>query len=74
MADVRARNKAGPIFVEFYYRGVRCREQTALDDSTENRRKVQALLNRIERDIRQAPRTRIVRCECESCVAESAPT
>jgi integrase len=53
MAKVRTRGKGGPLFLDFYYRGVRCREQTALDDSTENRKKVQALLNRIERDIRQ---------------------
>jgi integrase len=39
--------------LDFFYRGVRCREQTALSDSTENRKKVQALLNRIEREIRQ---------------------
>lgn len=53
MAKVRSRGKGGPLFLDFYYRGVRCREQTALPDSVENRKKVQALLNRIERDIRQ---------------------
>lgn len=53
MAKVRARGKGGPLFLDFYYRGTRCREQTALTDTAENRKKVQALLNRIERDIRQ---------------------
>jgi integrase len=53
MAKVRSRGKGGPLFLDFYYRGARCREQTALTDTAENRKKVQALLNRIERDIRQ---------------------
>ncbi len=53
MAKVRARGKGGPLFLDFYFRGIRCREQTALTDTAENRKKVQALLNRVERDIRQ---------------------
>jgi integrase len=37
------------LFIDFYFRGVRCREQTALPDTAENRKKVQALLNRIQK-------------------------
>lgn len=53
MAKVWARPNNGLLFLDFYFRGVRCREQTALHDSTENRKKVQSLLNRIQKDIAQ---------------------
>ncbi|MFO1517559.1 MAG: DUF3596 domain-containing protein [Lysobacterales bacterium] len=53
MAKVRARPDNGLLFLDFYYRGVRCREQTALPDSSENRKKVQALLNRVTKEIAQ---------------------
>jgi integrase len=53
MAKVRARPDNGLLFLDFYYRGVRCREQTALRDSPENRKKVQAFMNRIQKDISQ---------------------
>jgi integrase len=53
MAKVRARPDNGMLFFDFYYRGVRCREQTALPDTAENRRRVQTLLNRITREIAQ---------------------
>ena len=48
MAKVRARKDNGMLFLDFYYLGTRCREQTALPDSAENRKKVQTLLNRIQ--------------------------
>ena len=51
MAKVRARPDNGNLFLDFYFRGTRCREQTALADTSENRKKVQALLNRIEKEI-----------------------
>jgi len=41
------------LFLDFYYRGARCREQTALPDTADNRKKVQGLLNRILKDIAQ---------------------
>ena len=53
MSKVRARPETGTLYLDFFYKGVRCREQTALTDSVVNRKKVQALLNRIERDIQQ---------------------
>lgn len=53
MSKVRVRPETGTLYLDFFYRGVRCREQTTLVDTAENRKKVQALLNRIERDIKQ---------------------
>ena len=53
MAKVRVRPETGMLYLDFFYRGVRCREQTALPDTTENRRRVQALMNRISKEIKQ---------------------
>lgn len=53
MAKVRARPDNHLLFLDFYYQGARCREQTALADTAGNRRQVQALLNRIEKEIKQ---------------------
>lgn len=53
MGKVRTRNDNQMLFIDFYYRGTRCREQTALTDTAENRRKVQTLLNRVEKEIAQ---------------------
>lgn len=53
MAKVRARPESGLLYLDFFFRGVRCREQTALPDTVENRRRVQALMNRISREIKQ---------------------
>lgn len=53
MGKVRSRDDTGMLFLDFYYRGRRCREQTALTETPENRKKVQALLNRIEKEIAQ---------------------
>lgn len=39
--------------MDFFYRGMRCREQTALKDTTENRRRVQTLANRTQKEIEQ---------------------
>lgn len=53
MSKVRVRPETGTLYLDFFYRGVRCREQTALEDTTANRRQVQSLLNRIEKEIKQ---------------------
>ena len=53
MAKVRTRKDNGLLFMDFYFRGVRCREQTALTDTAENRRRVQALMKRIAKEIKQ---------------------
>ena len=49
MASVRSRN--GKLFLDFYYVGERCREQTELDDTPMNRRKLDRLLQNIIQDI-----------------------
>lgn len=53
MAKVRARPETGMLYLDFSYRGVRCREQTALLDTAENRRRVQSLMSRISKEIKQ---------------------
>ena len=53
MAKVRVRPETGTLYLDFFYRGVRCREQTALPDTPENRKKVQSLLNRVQKDMAQ---------------------
>lgn len=51
MASVRSRKDTGLLFLDFYYQGNRCREQTTLPDTSANRKKVQKLLDKIEQDI-----------------------
>lgn len=53
MAKVRTREDNNLLFLDFYFRGIRCREQTALPDTAVNRRRVQTLLNRIDKEIKQ---------------------
>ena len=55
MAKVRARPDTGLLYLDFSYRGVRCRDQTALPDTAENRRRDQALMNRISKECRATP-------------------
>lgn len=51
MANVRVRPETGHLYLDFYYRGKRCREQTALPDSPANRKAVEAMATRIKREI-----------------------
>lgn len=51
MGSVRKRPDNGLLFLDFRFKGVRCREQTALPDSVPNRRRVQKVLDQIEADI-----------------------
>lgn len=51
MGNVRSRPETGNLFIDFRYRGVRCREQTTLDDTPANRRRLRDLLARIEAEI-----------------------
>ena len=50
MSKVRA-HVNGKLFFDFRYRGVRCREYTALPDTPGNRRRMQRALDRIEAEI-----------------------
>lgn len=49
MAKVTARKETGRLVIDFTYRAVRCREQTALEDSAMNRRRLQQVVDRIKK-------------------------
>ena len=51
MGSIRRRTDNNLLFLDFRYREIRCREQTALPDTAANRKKVQKVLDRIEADI-----------------------
>jgi len=51
MGSIRPRKETGKLFIDFRYRGSRCREQTLLDDTPVNRRRLKKLLDKIESDI-----------------------
>jgi len=51
MSSIRARTDNGKLFLDFRYKGKRCREQTLLDDSPANRKKLQLLLDKVEAEI-----------------------
>ena len=48
MAKVTARKETGKLVIDFTYRGVRCREQTALVDTPQNRKRANAVVSRIK--------------------------
>lgn len=51
MAKVRVRPETGNLYLDFSYRGVRCREQTLLLDTPANRKSVEAMATRIKREM-----------------------
>jgi len=51
MASIQVRKRNNCLILDFYYKGRRCREQTALPDSVANRKKVQKVLDRLEQEI-----------------------
>lgn len=51
MASVNLRKESGLLYVDFRYRGVRCREQTMLAESPQNRARLEKLGERIEKAI-----------------------
>lgn len=51
MVNIRTRPESGCLFLDFRYRGIRCREQTTLQDTPTNRRTLESLANRIKREI-----------------------
>ena len=51
MGSIRVRKETGKLFLDFHYRNKRCREQTALDDTKANRRKLELALKKIEAEI-----------------------
>ena len=51
MGNIRSRNDNGKLFFDFSYKNKRCREQTMLDDTPANRKKMGQMLSRIEAEI-----------------------
>ncbi len=51
MPSINARPESGLLYLDFRYRGVRCREQTALPDTPVNRKRVDSLLRQVEKAI-----------------------
>ena len=51
MGNIRTRKDNDKLFFDFTYQRVRCREQTTLDDTPANRKKLQTILSRIEAEI-----------------------
>jgi integrase len=51
MGSIRARKESGLLFIDFRYRGQRCREQTLLADTPPNRKRLEKLLAKIEAEI-----------------------
>ncbi|TYO96336.1 integrase [Geothermobacter ehrlichii] len=52
MGKVRVRKETGKLYFDFFYNGIRCREQTLLDDTPANRKKLEAFMARIEQEIK----------------------
>ncbi len=48
MAKVTTRKETGRLVLDFIYRGVRCREQTALPDTAANRKRVESVLAKLK--------------------------
>lgn len=48
MVKIRTRKETGKLQFDFQYQGIRCREQTALEDTRENRKKLEVVARKIE--------------------------
>lgn len=51
MGKVRVRQETNNLFMDFYFQGKRCREQTLLKNTAQNRKKLEALMEKIEAKI-----------------------
>ncbi|MEN8723154.1 MAG: DUF3596 domain-containing protein [Alphaproteobacteria bacterium] len=52
MASVRAKPESGKLYIDFQYLGTRCREQTLLDDTIRNRKRLQQIAEKIDAEIK----------------------
>lgn len=52
MAKVTVRKETGKLVMDFTYCNVRCREQTALPDTLQNRKRVEAVLEKIKKALK----------------------
>jgi integrase len=53
MGKIRVRKETGKLQFDFFHQGVRCREQTLLDDTPANRERLEAFMDQIDREIKQ---------------------
>lgn len=51
MPSINVRKESGKLYLDFRYRNMRCREQTELKDIPENRKRLQALLDKVQAEI-----------------------
>ena len=51
MGHIRVRKETGKLYFDFQYQKTRCREQTLLDDTPENRSKLNVAMKRIDAEI-----------------------
>jgi len=51
MGSIRVRKENGNLFLDFRYKGKRCREQTLLDDTPANKKRLNNLLDKVEAEI-----------------------
>jgi len=51
MVNIRCREDSGKLFFDFKYRGVRCREYTALDDTKANRKRMKSVAGKMEAEM-----------------------
>ena len=51
MATINVRKETSKLYIDFRYKGVRCREQTRMRDTVQNRRLLKRLVNRIDAEI-----------------------
>ncbi|WP_428386071.1 Arm DNA-binding domain-containing protein [Nevskia ramosa] len=51
MSSIRSRPESNKLYFDFHWRGVRCREYSTLESTPANRRKMEAVLKKIEGDI-----------------------
>jgi integrase len=51
VSKIRARKESGYLYFDFFYKGKRCREQTRLSDTPQNRRKMEQVLKKMEAEI-----------------------
>jgi len=52
MAKIRARPETATLYFDFFFQGIRCREQTTLPNTPGNRRKMQVVLDRLTNEIK----------------------
>ncbi|MBN1140182.1 MAG: DUF3596 domain-containing protein [Deltaproteobacteria bacterium] len=53
MGKIRVRKEIGKLQFDFHYQGVRCREQTLPENTPANRKRLEAFMAQIDKEIKQ---------------------